>query len=152
MIDRITVKSNKFKESSFNITYPLRIWKTSDHSGFDMNNDGIGSYHGPNRMFGGPCGGDLVLFNNIKGVKPYYAVIINMTQGWHSRTCDLNFLTFSYEMYSVIRESIIEGFSKNKLTSKDVWDMSYKIGGFKMATDLSSRVLKIDLHNYINSI
>jgi hypothetical protein len=152
MVDKITVKSNAFFDKSFNIPYPLRIWKTSSCSGFTMGKDGIGRYCGPNQMFGGPNGGDLVLFDNLRGVKPYYAVIVRTTQGWHSRTGDLNFLTFSNKMYSVIKESIIDSFSKRKITHKEVWDMSYKIGGFKMATDISSEVAKIDLHNYINSI
>jgi hypothetical protein len=54
--------SNKRHE----IKLPLSYWRTSEYSGFSMDKDGNGSYLGMAQNFGGPIGGDLVLFDTAK--------------------------------------------------------------------------------------
>lgn len=124
------------------ITVPPSNWNASDISGFSMQQDGNGSYFGPNQMFGGPKGGELVLFPNKKNGRAFYAIITSMTQDWHSRTCGLRFLCWRDELFPRIKDGLFFDAMQHKLTYEQIMPIANKMYGFEEAVDLCIEIAR----------
>lgn len=151
---KVKIKIDKVKDggvftsnNTIEISLPLSYWPTSQRGGFSMNaQDGQGSYFGPNQMFGGPKSGELVLFDNSKTNKPYYAFITSYTQDWVSRKGDLIFVCFRSE----ITDRIIEGIKVNPQPTEVVFKHMLPLLGFDKTVDLCCELAKNKIHNLIN--
>lgn len=142
-------------KTSINVELPFKCWRTSDISGFQMQPNGKGSYLGPNQMFGGPSGGDIVFYNNVgknnTGQK-YYAVITGSTQDWHKRECSLKVVCWDYEMRPRIIEGLKNEFSKSTITEKEFMEHMIPYMGFEKTVDICISLSKVKLKSFIEQL
>jgi len=135
---------------TFDMELPIKSCLSSKVGGFWMAPNGKGSYNGPNQMFGGPKGGELVLFDNVNG-RQYYGLITSMTQGWHSRECKVEFLCFRNEIGSICLDGLKREFLENTITEKQLIDNLIYLFGFTKAFDIRIDMAKEDIKKFINN-
>jgi hypothetical protein len=135
--------SNKRHE----IKLPLSYWRTSEYSGFSMDKDGNGSYLGMAQNFGGPIGGDLVLFDTAK--TSFYGIVTGMTQDYDIRKCSVKFLCFQNQLLSRILEEIKFGMIEEKLSVEDALKNILPMIGFDKSLDVCFEASKMKMLNFI---
>jgi hypothetical protein len=138
-------------EKMTEVELPMKCWRTSTMSGFNMGPDGKGRYCGPNQMFGGPKGGEIVLYDNVDGI-PYYALITSMTQGWHSRECNLEFLCWHSDMKDRILDGIVRAANAGEITDGDVIKHASELIGFDRAVNICIKMARMRIHKFIDSL
>ena len=134
-------------DNQVELTLPLTILKSSSYGdAFTMQENGRGKYFGPTQMFGGPKGGELVLFDNYQDRK-FYAIILFTIQTNVYRKGDIFFFCFEDE----IVDRIMEGVINSDNSYEDVMNHITKLISFEHAADACVGMAKNKLKTLIES-
>ncbi len=149
-IDDVVNDETRLGSKTVEISLPISWHSASERYGFNMKSNGIGSYMGPNQMFGGPVGGELVLFDNTE--RPFYAIITNWTQDHVTRECKLKFLCWKGAFWSRVEDGVFNAMVNEELHADDLLKFCYHAFGFDRTVDLNARVSAYRLKQFIQAL
>lgn len=124
------------------IKFPLKIHKQSQISGFSMDKSGLGYYMGPNQMVGGPWTKDLVLFDNAQ--RPFYARVSAMTQDWHTRRGNVEFICWKEEIWDYIIEGVCHAYNSKEIDKDEFLSMLCKVTYHDKALDTYISIIRTE--------
>jgi hypothetical protein len=135
-------------DQKIEISLPIKAWIASKFGdSFRMSQDGNGAYLGPNQMFGGPKGGDLILYDNPK-TREYYAVMTSMTQDWHQRSGKVQFICFRDEIVNRIVIDLRENPQPYEDIIKHMSPMLGLDGAVRLCTVIASDKVREYIHTF----